>query len=174
MKKTYYTVVAIVFASTLLAQNSMTLLNKKVIKSTYNWQFVCTNYAFDDQLNVQIGKDVRGGILKLEIKTSSSKLAIGDRVFILLANNDFIYCVDKGTRTFANNESIIYYNINDLEFNKLLLHNITDIRFKIIGKPSAFDSQIGFFTASNTPTVYDAFSKEKISIDTKTEIKKLY
>lgn len=155
------------------SQNSLILLNHKKIPATPEWQFVCGNYSYDGFLKIQIGRLEKGGIIKLSIKTSNSNLYIGDRIFVLLKNNDFVYCLDKGSRLVENGIATAFYNINELEFKKLTLQNITDIRFKIIGKQKEFDSQIGFFTASNLPTIFDAYSKEVISIDTKSDLKKI-
>ena len=172
MKKNF-TLAVLSITSFAFSQNSMTLLNQKKIPATPEWQFVCENYSYEGFLRMQIGKLEKGGIIKLSIKTSTIDLYIGDRIFVLLKNNDFVYCLDKGVRFYENGTATTFYNLNELEFKKLTVQNITDVRFKILGKQKAFDSQIGFFTASNLPTVFDAYSKEVKSIDTKSDLKKI-
>jgi hypothetical protein len=155
------------------SQQAMLMPSGKKINATPEWQFVCENYTYQGYLNIQIGKTEKGGVVKLLIKTSSDKLIIGDRIYIFLKNGSFVYCTDKGNRTYADGISSNFYTVTDAEIKLFTQQNITDVRFKIIGSQKSFDSQIGFFTASNIPTVFDAYSKEVVAIDTKIEIKKL-
>ena len=156
-----------------VAQDKMQLPSGKKIMATPEWQFVCENYSYQGFVNLQLGKTEKGGIAKISIKTSSDKLLIGDRIFILLKNGTFVYCTDKGNRKYENGVSSNFYTVTDAELKLLSNQNITDIRFKIVGSAGAFDSQTGFFTGSNVPTVFDTYDKTIMSIDTKTAIKAL-
>ena len=163
----------IFIGSQCFGQTSMQLPSGKSLNATSQWQFVCESYSYEGFLTVQIAKTEKGGIIKLSIKTSSEKLMIGDRIFVLLKNGGLVYCTDKGNRTYIDGVSSNFYAVTEAEFKLFTIHSITDIRFKIIGTQKSFDSQIGFFTASNIPTIFDVYSKEVTAIDTKTEIKKL-
>jgi hypothetical protein len=154
------------------SQDFMFVKGKKY-KATPEWNLVCDTYSFDSNLRLQIAKTDYGAIVKIATTVSDVNFYLGERIFILLQNNSLIYCTDKGLREVNGNLVTSYFFVTAIEFKKLLAQNITDIRFKIIGKQSNFSSQTGMFTASNVLTVFDAYSKEKKIIDTKSAIRNI-
>lgn len=164
----------LVAATKNLAQNKMVLYNGKEADATEVWDFTSNAYVYDSAPQIQIAKTATGGILKISMKVSNEKLYIGDRIFIILKNSSLIYCSDKGFRSFANGVATTYFILTNKEIQLLKNHEITDVRFKIVGERKFFDSQSGMFTASNILTVYDAFSPDKKTIDTKRSIINLF
>ena len=160
--------------SSSFGQTNMVMKNGKQYPATEPWEFVSNTYVFDSNPKIQIAKTENGGVLKVSVKVSNEKLYVGERVFINLKNNSLIYCIDKGNRIFLDGVASTYFLLNSKEVQLLKNQEIVDIRFKILGKQGAFDSQIGMFTASNVLTVYDIYSPDKKTIDTKTLIKNLF
>src|SRR6185436_15104214 len=116
-------------------------------------------------------KTVTGGVVKLAIDVSNSSLIIGGRVYIILGNGSFIYCTDKGIREYKDGQSIAYYNLSALEISKLKTSRIENIRFRILGKDTAFSSETGYFTATNKKQLLDPFDKSINKLNTKEDIK---
>ncbi len=163
----------ILLATSICFSQDFMFLKGKSYKATPEWNLVCETYSFDSNLRLQIAKSDFGAIIKISTTVSDTKFYLGERIFILLQNNTLVYCTDKGLREVNGNLATSYFYVNAIEFKKLLAQNITDIRFKIIGKESNFSSQTGMFTASNVLTVFDAYSKDKKIIDTKTALRNL-
>ena len=156
------------------AQHTIIIQSGKKYPATQPWEFIANSYVYDANPKVQIAKTEAGGLLKISVKVSNEKLYVGERIFINLKNNVVIYCLDKGMREFKDGIASTLFLLNAREMKQLQNHDIADVRFKIIGKRSDFDSQIGTFTASNVLTVFDAFSPDKKTIDTKSAIAELY
>lgn len=156
------------------AQDSNILIkgNKKY-PATPVWNFLCDNYKFDQDLEVQIAKTETGALLKLTIDVSDKNKLIGGRVYLVLQNGDFIYCADKGMRESIEGKSIAYYSLSVQEMAKLKSKRIDNIRFRIIGKDSDFGSDIGYFTASNKKHMIDPFDNSSNKWDTTNDLKRL-
>ncbi len=161
------------FGVSSFSQNIITLKNGKQYPATQVWEFVSNSYVYDNIPKIQIVKTETGGLMKVSAKVSNENLYIGERIFINLKNNYVIYSVDKGMRVFTDGVASTYFSLNVKDLQQLKNHEIADVRFKIVGIRSNFDSQIGMFTASNKLTVFDAFSPDKKTIDTKTAIRDL-
>lgn len=174
MMKIYFTAVILFFVSQNNAQHTMTLQNGQQFAATEEWEFVANSYVFDSTPKIQIAKTATGGLIKVSVKVSSEKLYVGERIFIILKDNSLIYCTDKGRREFVEGVASTYFVLTPKEIIQLKNQEISDVRFKILGVRKLFDSQNGMFTASNALTVYDVFSPDKKTIDTKLEIKNLF
>lgn len=156
------------------AQDVMTVKGGKQYTATPVWNFICENYAYDSDLEVQIAKTETGGILRLVIGVSNNNLIIGGRVYIILDNNSFIYCTDKGIRENKDGKSIAYYNLSASEISKLKTNRIENIRFRILGKSNSFSSDAGYFTATNKKQLFDPFDKSSNKLDTKADVKMIF
>jgi hypothetical protein len=156
------------------AQDLMTVKSGKQYSATPIWNFICENYAYDSDLEVQIAKTETGGILRLAIAVSNNNLIIAGRTYIILDNGSFIYCSDKGIREYKDGQSIAYYNLSPVETSKLKTNAIENIRFRILGKTNSFSSDSGYFTATNKKQLFDPFDKSSNKLDTKTDVKMIF
>jgi len=172
--KIYFTLVILFFVGQNNAQQTMKMQNGQQFTATEQWEFVANSYVYDNNPKIQIAKTATGGLIKVSVKVSSEKLYVGERIFIILKDNSLIYCTDKGKREFADGVASTYFVLTPKEIIQLKNQEISDVRFKILGIRKSFDSQIGMFTSSNALTVYDVFSPDLRTIDTKDAIKTLF
>lgn len=153
------------------AQETMIVKDSKPFPATQNYTFICEKYAFTGEINVQIAKTDKGGILKLTVATADSKARIAGGVYVDLANADVIACVDKNTKESSDGKTSAYYYFTPAEFAKLKKNDIYAIRFIITGGSDVFGNQTGHFTAYNKMNYFStAYDKSKKSFDTAKEI----
>ena len=172
--KIFFIVAALVFCSENYAQQTVTLKNGKQYPATEVWEFVSNSYVYDSNPKIQILRTATGGLLKISVKVSQEKLYVGERIFINLINNSIIYCTDKGNKEYKDGVASTFFTLTIKELQLLQNQEIADVRFKILGPRKIFDSQTGMFTASNILTVFDVFSPDKKTIDTKTAVRDLF
>jgi len=142
---------------------------------TNTWEFICENYALTGITKVQITKTDKGGMLKLSVETTNPSYTIAGTVYVDLADNTVITCLDKKIREVKGNEITACYYFSNIEMNKLKITDIQTIRFNIEGNQKGFSSQTGNFTAVNKKKYFSTvFDKSKKSYDTATEISGLY
>ena len=80
------------------AQQTISLKGSKPFPATENYTFICEKYILTGEIDVQIAKTDKGGILKLTIATANDKTRISGGVYVDLANADVIACVDKNIK----------------------------------------------------------------------------
>jgi len=174
MKHTLFLLLSLSIFSFANAQDVMTVKGGKPLTATPVWNFICEDYAYDSDLEVQLAKTPTGGILRLAIGVRSNNLVIGGRIYIILQNGSFIYGSDKGIRESKDGQSIAYYNLSEAEMSKLKAYRIDNVRFRIIGKPGSFSSDSGYFTATNKKQLFDPFDKSINKLDTKADVKLIF
>ena len=153
------------------AQETLNVKGSKPFPATQNYTFICEKYAFTGEVNVQIAKTEKGGILKLTIATSNDKALISGGVYVDLANADVIACTDKNVKESADGKTTSYYYFTPAEMNKLKNTDIKAIRFIITGNSNAFGNQTGYFTAQNKMTYFStAYDQSKKTFNTAKEI----
>lgn len=161
-----------IFISTFAAaQQTISIKGSKPYPATEEYTFICEKYAYTGEINVQIAKTEKGGILKLTISIPNDKARISGGVYVDLANGDVIACVDKNTKETIDNKTTSYYYFTPSEFIKLRKTDIQSIRFIISDTSNAFGNQIGYFTAMNRKNYFStAFDKSKKTFDTAAQI----
>ena len=143
--------------------------------ATATWDFLCERYALTGILSVQLTKTAKGAGLRLSATVSDPAYYIGGTVYLFLADNTIITCTDKGMRYMQQHTAIANYVLTTAEINKLKTTRITDIRFAILGRESAFSSQTGNFTAINRKQYFDVYNDRNANAyPTETEIAELY
>jgi hypothetical protein len=153
------------------AQQMMIVNGSKPYSATQNYTFICEKYAFTGEVDVQIAKTEKGGILKLTIATANNKTRISGGVYIDLANADVIACTDKNVKEAADGKTISYYYFTPAEMIKLKKTDIKAIRFIITGSSNAFGDQTGYFTAQNKTSYFStAYDQSKKTFNTAKEI----
>jgi hypothetical protein len=158
-----------------MSQNKMSIQGNKVYRGTEIWNFVSPNYALTGEVYVQIAKTDTGGILKLSVVTTSPEFVIKGTVYVYLANNTIITCVDKGTFDSTTNTITSYFTFSNSEMQQLKKYDIQSIRFNIEGKNTNFSSQIGNFTAINKQNYYStSFNSELKTFKTAKAVQLLF
>jgi hypothetical protein len=153
------------------AQQTITIKGSKPYPATENYIFICEKYALTGEVDVQIAKTEKGGILKLTIATTNDKTRISGGVYVDLVNADVIACVDKNVKETEEGKTTAYYYFTPAEFLKLKKTDIKAIRFIITGNSNAFGNQTGYFTAVNKKSYFStAFDKSKKTFDTAASI----
>jgi hypothetical protein len=162
----------LLFISTLVnAQQTMIVNGSKPFSATQNYIFICEKYAYTGEVNVQIAKTDKGGILKLTIAVPNDKARISGGVYVDLANADVVACVDKNVKESADGKTTSYYYFTPAEMNKLKNTDIKSIRFIIAGSSNTFGDQIGYFTAVNKMSYFStAYDQSKKTFNTAKEI----
>lgn len=153
------------------AQETMIVKGSKPFPATQSYTFICEKYALTGEINAQIAKTDKGGILKLTVATADNKAIISGGVYVDLANADVIACVDKNTKESSDGKTSAYYYFTPAEFAKLKKNDIYAVRFIITGAADPFGNQTGHFTAHNKMNYFStAYDKSKKSFDTAKEI----
>jgi hypothetical protein len=153
------------------AQQTISIKGSKPFPATENYTFICEKYILTGEVDVQIAKTDKGGILKLTIGTSNDKARISGGVYVDLVNADVIACVDKNTKETEEGKTTSYYYFTPAEFLKLKKTDIKAIRFIITDNSNTFGNQTGYFTAVNRKNYFStAFDKSKKTFDTATAI----
>ncbi|GGF21573.1 hypothetical protein [Flavobacterium limi] len=149
------------------AQQTISVKGSKPFPATENYTFICEKYILTGEINVQIAKTDKGGILKLTIATANDKARISGGVYVDLVNADVIACTDKNVKESEEGKTASYYYFTPAEFLKLKKTDIKAIRFIITGNSNAFGNQTGYFTAINQKNYFStAFDKSKKTFDT--------
>lgn len=142
--------------------------------ATQNYTFICEKYVYTGEVDIQIAKTDKGGILKITIATANEKTRISGGLYVDLANADVIPCVDKNVKEAADGKTSSYYYFTPAEFLKLKKTDIKGIRFIVTGNSNNFGDQTGYFTASNKMAYFStAFDKSKKTFDTAAAISAL-
>ena len=152
-------------------QEKMILDNQKTIPSTEMWTFDCENYSYSGNLQVQIGNNLKGGTLLVQVKTSDSTFYIGGTVYLFLEDGNVITCTDKNKHSIDGKMIQSYYVLTPTEINLLQKNKLTDVRFRINGNATQFSSPTGFFTAHNK---IRSFGLPDKTYDTVLAIKQLF
>jgi hypothetical protein len=149
------------------AQQTMSIKGSKPFPATENYTFICEKYALTGEVDVQIAKTDKGGILKLTISTTNDKTKIAGGVYVDLVNGDVIACVDKNNKETSDGKTTSYYFFTPAEFSKLKKTDIQATRFIITGNSNTFGNQTGYFTAVNKKNYFStAFDQSKKTFDT--------
>jgi hypothetical protein len=149
------------------AQQSISVKGSKPFPATENYTFICEKYILTGEIEVQIAKTDKGGILKLTIATANDKARISGGVYVDLVNADVIACVDKNIKETEEGKTTSYYYFTPAEFLKLKKTDIKAIRFIITGNSNVFGNQTGYFTAVSKKNYFStAFDKSKKTFDT--------
>lgn len=153
------------------AQQTMSVKGSQPYSATQDYTFICEKYVLSGEINVQIAKTEKGGILKLSILTANDKTKISGGVYVDLANADVIACVDKNVKEDAEGRTTAYYYFTPAEMNKLKKTDIYAIRFIVASTSSVFGNQTNYFTAYNKKAFFStAYDTSKKSFDTAKEI----
>ncbi|WP_431241614.1 hypothetical protein ACQ9BO_16530 [Flavobacterium sp. P21] len=153
------------------AQESLSVKGSKPYPATQKYVFICEKYAFSGELDVQVAKTEKGGILKLSVAIANDQSKIFGGVYVDLANGDVIACVDKNVKETADGKTTAYYYFTPAEMLKLKKTDIQGIRFIIVGNSNAFSNETGHFTAVNKNSYFStAYDKSKKTFDTAKEI----
>lgn len=153
------------------AQQTIIVNGSKPYPATQDYTFICEKYAFTGEVNVQIAKTEKGGILKLTIATANEKARISGGVYVDLANADVIACTDKNVKASADGKTTAYYYFTPAEMIKLKKTDIKGIRFIIAGSSNTFGNETGYFTAQNKISYFStAYDQSKKTFDTAKEI----
>lgn len=175
LKKLFLICCIITAYGKIYAQETMSYPDGKQYKATPTWDFICENYALTGVLKAQIAKTDKGGILKLAVEVTDEQFYIGGTVYLFLSDFSAITCTDKGIRATSGKEVIAFYTLSVSEMNRLKSKTITDIRFVIKGKETAFSSKIGNFTAVNKKKYFEGYDRSvRNSFETETQISALY
>lgn len=161
----------IVISAVVNAQQTMNIKGSKPYPATQEYIFICEKYAYTGEINVQIAKTEKGGILKLTISTPNDKVRISGGSYVDLVNGDVIACTDKNSKETEEGKTTSYYYFTPSEFLKLKKTDIHAIRFIITGNSTAFGNQTGYFTALNRKNYFSTnFDNSKKNFDTAAEI----
>ncbi|MEL1253693.1 hypothetical protein AAEO57_07900 [Flavobacterium sp. DGU38] len=156
------------------AQQTVIVKGSKPFPATETYTFICEKYAYTGEIDVQIAKTDKGGILKLTIATANNKVRIAGGVYVDLANADVIACTDKNMKETEEGKTTSYYYFTPAEFVKLKKTDIKAIRFILTGNSNTFGNQTGYFTAINKKNYFStAYDQSKKSFDTATAISHL-
>jgi hypothetical protein len=167
-KLSFFLFLLISFAN---AQQTISIKGSKPYPATENYTFICEKYILTGEVDVQIAKTDKGGILKLTIATANDKTRISGGVYVDLVNADVIACTDKNNKEVEEGKTTSYYYFTPAEFSKLKKTDIHAIRFIITGNSNAFGNQTGYFTAINRKNYFStAFDKTKKTFDTASSI----
>lgn len=101
------------------AQQTMSVKGSKPFPATENYTFICEKYVLTGEVDVQIAKTDKGGILKLTIATTNDKTRISGGVYVDLVNGDVIACVDKNNKETGDGKTTSYYYFTPAELLKL-------------------------------------------------------
>ncbi|MBZ4044158.1 hypothetical protein [Flavobacterium hibisci] len=149
------------------AQQTISVKGSKPFPATESYTFICEKYILTGEIEVQIAKTDKGGILKLTIATGNDKTKIAGGVYVDLVNADVIACVDKNVKESEEGKTTSYYYFTPAEFLKLKKTDIYAIRFILTGNADTFGNQTGYFTAVNRKNYFStAFDKSKKTFDT--------
>ncbi|WP_163398835.1 hypothetical protein [Flavobacterium fluviatile] len=149
------------------AQQTISVKGSKPFPATENYTFICEKYILTGEIDVQIAKTDKGGILKLTIATANDNTRISGGVYVDLVNADVIACVDKNVKETEEGKTTSYYYFTPAEFSKLKKTDIHAIRFIITSNSNAFGNQTGYFTALSRKKYFStAFDKSKKTFDT--------
>ncbi|WP_281233433.1 hypothetical protein [Flavobacterium gelatinilyticum] len=162
----------LLFISTIVsAQEKMSIKGAQPIPATQSYTFVCEKYAFTGEIEIQIAKTDKGGILKITAATANDDVRIAGGLYVDLANADVIACVDKNVKETADGKTSSYYYFTPAEFIKLKKTDIYAVRFILKGGSNTFGNQTGYFTAYNKKNYFStAYDNSKKSYDTAKEI----
>ena len=165
----------IILISTLAkAQQTISIKGSKPYAATEEYTFICDKYAYTGQVNVQIGKTEKGGILKLTVSIPNDNVKISGGVYVDLVNGDAIACIDKNSKETIDGKTTSYYYFTPSEFIKIKKTDIQSIRFIISDTSNTFGNQAGYFTAVNRKNYFStAFDKSKKTFDTAEDIRRL-
>lgn len=153
------------------AQQTMNVKGSQPFPATQEYTFICEKYAFTGEVNIQIAKTDKGGILKITIATSNDKARIAGGLYVDLANADVIACTDKNVKESSEGKTTAYYYFTPAEFAKLKKNDIYAVRFIINGGSNTFGNETGYFTAHNKKNYFStSYDKSKKSYDTAKEI----
>ncbi|MGO4771351.1 hypothetical protein ACEN2I_06780 [Flavobacterium sp. W22_SRS_FK3] len=153
------------------AQQTISVKGSKPFPATENYTFICEKYILTGEVDVQIAKTDKGGILKLTIATANDQARISGGVYVDLVNGDVIACVDRNSKETEEGKTTSYYYFTPSEFTKLKKTDIYAIRFIITGNSNAFGNQTGYFTAVSRKNYFStAFDKSKKTFDTASSI----
>ena len=111
-------------------------------------------------LDVCIAKSDEGGYIVLSCDTWMSHKYIGGNIQILLADQSFIKCIDRGIRDKVNNVSTTIYKLTKDEFIRLSKVNIYSIRFSLKAD-DGFVAETDDYSVVNSPDV-DRYLKRKV------------
>ncbi|MFB9080400.1 hypothetical protein ACFFLS_19890 [Flavobacterium procerum] len=165
---------ALLFINFTNAQESISVKGSAPFPATKTYTFICEKYAYTGEIDVQIAKTDKGGILKLTITTANNQAKIAGGVYVDLTNGDVIACTDKNVKESADGTTTSYYYFTPAEWQKLRKTDIYAVRFIIAGGPNNLGSQTGHFTAYNRMNYFStAFDKSKKTFDTAKEISTL-
>ena len=149
------------------AQQTMSVKGSKPFPATENYTFICKKYVLTGEVDVQIAKTDKGGILKLTIATTNNKTRISGGAYVDLVNGDVIACVDKNSKETTDGKTTSYYYFTPAELLKLKKTDIQAIRFIVTGNSNTFGNQTGYFTAANKKNYFStAFDNSKKTFDT--------
>lgn len=162
----------LLFVSTFAqAQQTISVKGSAPFPATPDYTFICEKYAFTGEVNIQIAKTDKGGILKITLATANDKARIAGGLYVDLTNADVIACTDKNVKESSDGKTTSYYYFTPAEWQKLKKSDIYAVRFIIAGGPNTFGSQTGYFTAYNKMNYFStAFDKSKKTYDTAKEI----
>lgn len=162
----------LLFVSTFAkAQQSVNVKGSAPFPATQEYTFICDKYAYTGEVNIQIAKTDKGGILKITVATANDKAKIAGGLYVDLANADVIACTDKNVKESTEGKTTSYYYFTPAEWLKLKKTDIYAVRFIITGGPNTFGNQTGYFTAYNKMNYFStAFDKTKKTFDTAKEI----
>lgn len=153
------------------AQQTISIKGSKPFPATEKYTFICEKYILTGEVDVQVAKTDKGGILKLTIATANNKARISGGVYVDLVNADVIACTDKNSKESEEGKTTSYYYFTPSEFLKLKKTDIHAIRFIITDNSNAFGNQTGYFTAINRKSYFStAFDKSKKTFDTAASI----
>ena len=163
------------FTIAIFSQEKTAIPDKTFTSESVNWDFISENYALTGITKVQITKTDKGGTITLTVETTNPSYIIAGNVYVDLADNTVLPCIDRNNRSVKGNEISATYNFSNIEMNKLKITDIKTIRFNIEGKNDGFGSQTGFFTAVNKKKYFFTnYDKSKKGFDTAKEISALY
>ena len=153
------------------AQQTIIIKGSKPFPATEKYTFICEKYVLTGEIDVQIAKTDKGGILKLTIATSNNQARIAGGVYVDLVNGDVIACTDKNMKETEEGSTTSYYYFTPSEFLKLKKTDIKAIRFIIADNSNTFGNQTGHFTALSRKNYFStAFDKSKKTFDTAASI----
>lgn len=178
MKKEILTVlVCLLISLTSMGQNII-YKGDKQYTATNPWTFICENYSWKGDLEVQIAKTATGGYLRLSIDVPDGIFFIGGNVYIFLKDGTTITCSDKGIKDNVDQQSVVLYVFTQAEMDKLKTLDIQKIRFSVKAKSGTYGGPTGNFTANNKKNVYNysfyGEKKEKDYYETSGEVSSLY
>lgn len=153
------------------AQQTISVKGSQPYNATQDYTFICEKYVLSGEINAQIAKTEKGGILKLTILTPNDKTKISGGVYVDLANADVIACVDKNVKESVDGKTSAYYYFTPAEMNKLKKSDIYAIRFIVVSTSNVFGNQTDYYTAKNKKAYFStAYDTSKKTFDTAKEI----